>query len=279
MANTKRYTPNKKQKVVIKGSLLYVLPFPIFFALFFALIRGNIKLFIFNALSFALFMIAAIITRHGLSIEKEYKNSSIAVAPKFPYKTIGALFLTAATFVASYFCTPNSFILSIVLAVVAFISFYMMYGFDPRVDKVNGLNVGTSAEEVIKVVKSAKDKIDELINAKFDIDDLELELKLDKIITESNKVIEMVEKNPNDLSRARKFFNVYLDRTKTITNEFVKNKKSDNIDEQMRTNYLRLLENVEKTIQDQQIKLNSDDLIQLDVQIDVLTKQLKNEGV
>ena len=47
----------------------------------------------------------------------------------------------------------------------------------------------------------------------------------------------------------------------------------------MKANYLHLLETVEETIYQQKERLNEDDITRLDVQIEALTKQLKNEGV
>ncbi|HIP03135.1 MAG TPA: hypothetical protein EYG75_06430, partial [Campylobacterales bacterium] len=111
------------------------------------------------------------------------------------------------------------------------------------------------------------------------ISDTTVNAKLDSIIKETQNIITAVEENPNDLSRARKFFKVYLHRTEMITKEYASNVKSKNIDEKMRANYLHLLETVEETIYQQKERLNEDDITRLDVQIEALTKQLKNEGV
>ncbi len=281
MAQTKRYEPNKngKKPFSLKGILLYLLPLPILLTLFVALLNGEFRLIIVNGIAYALFLLAASIARRGFLIEKEYKNSILAKAPKIKYKSIASVIITVATFFTSYFATANGLFLSILLGLVAFVGFYLYYGLDPRIDKVGELNIGVSAEDVIEITSNARKRIENIKKLQHTIADPTVNAKLDSIIKETQNIITAVEENPNDLSRARKFFKVYLHRTEMITKEYASNVKSKNIDEKMRANYLHLLETVEETIYQQKERLNEDDITRLDVQIEALTKQLKNEGV
>ena len=281
MAQTKRYKPNEngKKPFFLKGVLLYILPIPILWTLFFALLNGEFRLIIVNGIAYALFLLAASIARRGFLIEREYKNSILAKAPKIKYKSIASLIITIATFFTSYFATANGLFLSILLGLVSFVGFYLYYGLDPRDDKVGELNIGVSAEDVIDITSKARGKITNIKKFQHTISDTGINTKLDSIVKETQNIITAVEENPNDLSRARKFFNVYLHRTERITAEYASNVKSKNIDSKMRANYLHLLETVEDTIHQQKERLNEDDITRLDVQIEALTKQLKNEGV
>ncbi len=281
MAQTKRYQPNQNNKkpFFLKGILLYLLPLPILWTLFFALLNGDFTGIIVNGIAYAMFLLGASIARRGFVIEREYKNSILAKAPKIKYKSIASIVVTIATFFTSYFATANGLFLSILLGLVAFVGFYLYYGLDPRVDKVGELDIGVSAEDVIEITEKAKERISNIKKLQHAISDLEVNTKLDAIIKETQNVIRSVEKNPNDLSRARKFFNVYLHRTEKITGEYASNVKNNNIDAKMKANYLHLLETVEETIEQQKERLNEDDITRLDVQIEALTKQLKNEGV
>ncbi len=281
MAQTKRYQPNQngKKPFFLKGILLYLLPLPLLWTLFFALLNGEFRLIIVNGIAYALFLLGASIARRGFVIEYEYKHSILAKAPKIKYKSIASVIITVATFFTSYFATANGLFLSILLGLVAFVGFYLYYGLDPRVDKVGELNIGVSAEDVIEITSKAKDRIENIKKLQHTISDLEVNSKLDSIVKETQNVITAVEENPNDLSRARKFFNVYLHRTEKITAEYATNVKNKNIDSKMKANYLHLLDTVEETIYQQKERLNEDDITRLDVQIEALTKQLKNEGV
>ena len=281
MAKTKRYEPNSNgsRAFFIKGILLYILPLPILLTLFFALLNGDFTGIIINGIAYFLFLLGASAARRGFVLERDYKNSVLAKAPKIQYKSIASVIISISVFFTSYFSTPNGLFLSILLSIVSFIGFYLYYGLDPRDDKVGELNIGVSAEDVIEVTAAAKNRVKNIKKLKSSISDPVINTKLNSIIKETENVIQAVEEKPNDLQRARKFFNVYLHRTEKITDEYVENLKNENIDEKMKKNYLHLLDTVEKTIHEQKERLNEDDITRLDVQIEALTKQLKNEGV
>lgn len=281
MAKAKRYQPDQNRKIgfFLKGILLYLLPLPILWALFFALLNGDFTGIIVNGISFALFLLAASIARRGFLIEREYKNSILAKAPKIKYKSIASVIIAIATFFTSFFATANGLFLSILLGLVAFIGFYLYYGLDPRVDKVGELNIGVNAEDVIEITSKAKKRVENIKDLERNIADPDISVNLKSIINETEGIIKSVEENPNDLPRSRKFFNVYLHRAEQITAEYAENIKNKNIDKKMRKNYLHLLETVNTTIIQQKERLNEDDITRLDVQIEALTKQLKNEGV
>ena len=281
MALAKRYTPKtaNRKPFFIKGLLLYVLAFPLIIALFFALLGGKTGSILTLAVATALYLLGATIARRGFLAEREYNQSILAKAPKLKYKTVSAIVLAFATFYTSLFTAGNSLLLSIILAVFFLIGFYLYYGFDPTEDKVGELGIGVTAEEVIEITGRARKSLDKLRKIRPRLGDSELEQMIDAVVKETEEVIEAIEKDPNDLSKARKFFNVYLYRTEQISNEYLKNAQKENIDVQLRENFKSLLRSVTETIHEQKARLDEDDMTRLDIQIEALNKQLKNEGV
>lgn len=281
MALAKRYTPEtaNRKPFFIKGLLIYVLSFPLIIALFFALLGGKTASILTLAVATALYLLGATIARRGFLAEREYNQSILAKAPKLKYKTVSAIVLAFATFYTSLFTAGNSLLLSIILAVFFLIGFYLYYGFDPTEDKVGELGIGVTAEEVIEITGRARKSLDKLRKIRPRLGDSELEQMIDAVVKETEEVIEAIEKDPNDLSKARKFFNVYLYRTEQISNEYLKNAQKENIDAQLRENFKSLLRSVTETIHEQKARLDEDDMTRLDIQIEALNKQLKNEGV
>ncbi len=281
MAKVKRYGQDSQnlKSFTMKGILLYLLPSPILLTAIISFLRGDVSAIITNSIAFALFLLAASLARRGFLQEKIYHDSTLIKAPKLPYKTVSALFLSIATFYTSYFATSNTLLLSILLALASFVGFYLYYGFDPRNDKIGDLPIGVNAEDVIEITQNARERIAKLKSLKRELHDFASKEHLQSIIWETEEIITSVEKNPGDLSRARKFFKIYLARTENITDEFVENLKNDNIDAKMTANYNTLLKSVQETIKEQKDKLNDDDILRLDVQIEALTKQINHEGV
>ncbi len=281
MALAKRYDPtiDGKKPFFIKGILLYILALPLILSLFFALVSGKSAAILTLAIATVLYLLGATVARKGFLAEREYNKSILAKAPKHKYKTVSAIILAFATFYTSLFATQNSLILSIILALFFLIGFYLYYGFDPVEDKVGELGIGVTAEEVIEITGRAKKSVDHLKKIRQRVKDPEVEAMINSVVQETEDVIGAIEKDPNDLSKARKFFNVYLYRTEQISKEYLKNLENDNIDETLRKNFKELLQSVTKTIHEQKARLDEDDITRLDIQIEALNKQLKNEGV
>ncbi len=281
MAKVKRYDPaNKKPTFTLRGILLFLLPLPLFFAIPLSLSAGNVKAFAVNSISFALFILSAVLARKGFLLEKEFNNRKIAKAPKIKYKTIALIIFTAAVFITSYFGASNSFLVSVGYAVAGFFGFYLSYGIDPFHDKISGVSIGVNPERVIEALKEAEEKIEAIDDARVNIYNYELNKRLKSIIKEAKKVLEMIEENPNDLYRARKFLVVYLDGAKRVVEGYVKNKKDNEENpKELEEKFRKLLETIENTFKEQQQKLKENSLEDLDIQIEVLRKQMKYEGV
>ncbi len=263
----------------MKGILLYILPAPILLTAIFSFLNEDATAIITNSIAFALFLLTATLARRGFLQEKVYHDSALVKAPKLPYKTVAALFLAIATFYTSSACTDNTFLISILFAIASFIGFYLYYGFDPRDDKLENLPAGVDADDLLEVTQNARARLAKLKEHKNRLKNFESKEHLQSIIMETQEIVTSIEKEPSDLTRARKFFKIYLARTENITDEFVENLEKGNIDDTMITNYNTLLKSVKETIKAQKEKLNDDDILRLDVQIEALTKQINHEGV
>ena len=278
MQNTKRYNPSTKKPILLKGFLLYFLIFPLIITLFFALLKAKAITILYTAISLFIFLSANFIAKKGFLAQKKYEKSTIAKAPKYPYKLIASIMLSFGVLFSSYFLNANQLLFSIILAISTFVGFYLYYGFDVRVDKVQNSSSEVGVDEVIDITNEAKSKVEDIENLLRSIKQKEIQDRLNIIIKETKDMIDIVQNDPSTLKRARKFFNIYLNRTQKITTEYVKNLNYNNIDHKIEQNYINLLNTLEISLKKQKERLNQKDLTMLDVQIEVLTKQLKQEG-
>jgi len=279
MSKVKRYNPSQNNNTSLTGLLLYILPTPILLAIVISFFTSSGISIIKYSIAYALFMYGARVAKKGFDFERVYQNSALAKAPRFPYKTAGALIIAVAVFFTSFFCVENSLLFSLIVAFTSLVGFYMFYGFDPRKDKIGDLNVGVRAEDVIEVTSEAKAKVAKLEELSHELPKGQMRDTLNEIIDKTNIIISDVEADPNDLSKARKFFKIYLDRAYNISDEFIKHFKKDKLNDEIIDNYKNLLNSLKETIIQQKSKLDSEDLMSLDVQIEALTKQLNQEGV
>ena len=277
MSSAKRYDPSKKRTTSLTGILLYLLPFPILLAIIISFLSQNPISIIKYSISYGLFFLGAKVAKKGFDFEKRYQNTPLANVKRVPYKTISAIIIAFATLFTSFITLQNSLLFSLILSISSLFGYYLFYGFDPKQEK--DLMIGVRAEDLIKITSDAEDRIKALKTLKSDIKEPHIKDDLKTIIDESQTIIDSIKEDPSDLSKARKFLKIYLERTYNITDEFVKNLKKDRVSEDIKNSYKDLLHSMKNTIKEQKEKLNDDDLLSLDIQMEALTKQLNQEGV
>lgn len=262
-----------------KGLLLFMLPLPILGALVISLAKGDLSGVLSNASASLLFLSGAVAMRQGLALEEEYQRSTVAVAPKVPVKMISILMIAVATGIAAYYGAEHTIGISLSFAVGAFLGGYLTYGFDPRKEKNSGVNITyANAEEVVSVLHDSQELMTQIERANQEIHNQEMHERLQHIIEWGRKILQSIEQNPRDIRRINRFLKTYLVGTQRITEGYVKMAKQTHSDE-LTENFRKVLITIENVFQEQHQKLLENDILDLDVQIEVLAIQLKQEGV
>ena len=283
MSNAKRYSPDSNAigqlRLGLKGILLYVMPMPVLLAAVISLVKGNFWATVINGGAFAAFMLAAVIARHGFKVEHHYNTKKLALAPRTPFKTVAALLLSITTGVTAWLASGYGLFSSVLIGGVTLLAFYLCYGLDPRRNKTGNIGLGVSAEEVFEALEAANIKIDAIESARTNINNAKFDQHLDRIITKARNIIEVIENDPTDLPRARKFLKVYLDGTQRVTESYAKTHRNDATTVELDSNFANVLNSIESTFDEQHEKLKKQDRFDLDVNIEVLETQLKREGI
>ncbi len=263
-----------------QGVLLFVLPLPLVWVAIQSLLGGESNRLLASLAALGLLWSGAIINRKGLQAEAEFRRRRIASASGTPRKTLAALLVAAGTFIAMAFLGGgNDFIVSVVAGVLAAFGCTLHYGADPRGSKgVKTGSHGFTTEEIVEALSSAQEKIDAIDTASSKIPNSELGQRLRRITEKAREIIAVIEDDPGDLRRARKFLNTYLDGARKVTEGFAKTAHNDT-EGVLEQNFRNVLETIESTFTEQHEKLLHDDVFDLDVQIEVLKTQLEKEGV
>lgn len=280
MTKATRYKPETELlntvKLGLKGTLLFVMPLPVLLGAIIHLLRGNIFSSITAGGLFAGFMIAAIVARHGFKLESQFKQKKLAKAPGTPFKSVAAILLAITTGLTAFLLSGYGLFASILIGFVTLIAFYMAYGMDPRQDKMGNISLGVSADEVFEALEAAEIKISTIETARKNIRNIEFDQHLKRIISKARNILTLIEEDPKDLDRARKFLKVYLDGTARVTESYAKTQGRDATTEVLDSNFQEVLDSIEKTFDEQHKKLLENDQFDLDVKIEVLKTQLKN---
>ncbi|HRY15171.1 MAG: 5-bromo-4-chloroindolyl phosphate hydrolysis family protein [Candidatus Competibacteraceae bacterium] len=261
-----------------KGFLMFLLPLPVLAAALMSLAQGQLGPLIGDAAGYGLFLAGALLLRRGLLSEGEYDRRRIAKAP-WPLKTLGSGLIALATGITAWLGVGHHPAIGGAFALVALLGCYLCYGFDPRAAKRFTDSAGVDVtEQVLQALEQAERTIAAIEEAARDIRNAELNTRLRRIAQLARDILKMLEEDPRDLRRARKFLNVYLDGAQKVTEGYAKTHSRVAAPE-LDDNFRRVLVTIEEVFQEQQQKLLESDITDLDIQIEVLTTQLKREGV
>jgi 5-bromo-4-chloroindolyl phosphate hydrolysis protein len=280
MTKATRYDPENQLlntvKTGIKGTLLFLMPLPVLLAAVIHLVKGNILSSLTAGALFAGFMVAATVARHGFKLENKFKQKKLAKAPGTPFKSVAAFILSITTGLTAFLLSDYSLLGSILMGGATLLGFYLAYGMDPRRDKMGNISLGVSADEVFEALEAAEIKIETIETARKNINNINFNQHLKRIISKARGILTLIEEDPKDLTRARKFLKVYLDGTARVAESYAKTHARDATTQALDTDFQEVLDSIETTFDEQHKKLLENDQFDLDVKIEVLKTQLKN---
>ena len=261
-----------------RGLLLYILPIALIPASILSFVYGDFFRIITNISACAAFLLAASLLRKGIAAEKEYQDKKITQAPKWPLKTLAALIVAITTAGVALIGAGNSFLVSIAFGLGALAGMVLLYGLDPRQEKMIAGSHGYTAEEISVTIDEAEAQISGIELANRQINNRSFNQRIRVICEHAREIVGMLEEDPGDIRRARKFLNTYLDGALKVTKGYA-DMQSKHQAEQLTKNFENVLHTIESVFIEQKQKLLEDDVLDLDVQIEVLAAQLKHEGV
>ncbi len=276
----KPYQKKQAKGIVFKGRglLLYILPLALIPASILSFVYGDFTRIIINVGACILYFVAASILRKGIAAEKNYLDKSITKAPKWPLKLLAAIMVAITTTGIALMGAEHSFLVSICFGLGAFAGMFLFYGFDPHQEKMVAGSHGYSVEEISQTIDEAEQRISGIELANKQIHNVNFNQRIRRICEYAEEILTMLEEDPGDIRRARKFLNVYLDGALKVTEGYADMQRKHQ-SEKLSDNFDNVLQTIESVFFEQKQKLLEDDVLDLDVQIEVLTAQLKHEGV
>ena len=262
--------------------ILYLLPLPLLGKAFYELVlRGRFTGFVISLALFALFILGAELMRRGIAKSWDFKARKVALAGGAPLKTMGAVVIGAATFATAFLAADQSLPAAIAIGLGALLGLFLTYGLDARGAKGVAADAGITAAEVNEALTEARGRIGALEEAGKRLQGAaayELRQKIRDVVAAAGKVLHLIEEDPRDLRRARKFLNVYLDSAKTVTENYAATSTKSHSPE-METKFKAVLDDLKTTCEEQYKKLLENDTLDLDAQIEVLKTRLTREGL
>lgn len=141
-------------------------------------------------------------------------------------------------------------------------------------EKVAGIDMG----DLRKQLAQAHDYVKRMRISGAQLSSEPDQVQVARIADHAESVLEGILADPGDIRRARRFMATYLERATTSVEQFVAAESKGKADAH-RTDFNATLDVIEKAFDDQKQRLDAEDSIDLEVQLDVLRKQMEREGL
>jgi 5-bromo-4-chloroindolyl phosphate hydrolysis protein len=261
---------------VAKALALFILPFPLLFAIAAAVMAADGSRIAWTAGALACFWTAGAATWSGLAAEARYRRGMRAALPVVPGKLLGAV-LTAAGSAAAATAGGQPPIGAAILGAIGAVGHLCFYGRDLQARRFAIAAVdGVDSLAVRRQLEDAYQRLRRIEAAARTITVREFCDRLDRITAIGHGILSQIERDPRDASRARRFLNLYLDSTERITTGYALTHRQVR-DASLEQNFRQLLIEMETTFGEQHRKLLEHDIVSLDVDIEVLNARLRRE--
>ncbi len=260
---------------MLSGVLIFLISLKYLSSTFFALGKGESFYFLMSALIFSMMIASFLLLRYGISLEIIYNRSKYATSPKYPYKTIGAFLLTAATILSAYLGEYNLFA-SLMLGGSILVGWYMYYGFDPRENKIAGYDSDKSAQRIMKLLLLANEDITSIKKYAHEISSQDISSLMLDMTNEFEKIVQHIENEPDDYDKARKYLVSYLGELTQMSKTFMKLDAKDKTKE-IELAFKQTLQSSIEKLQTHYEKFMDDDILDLDIKLSVMKKRFKDE--
>jgi hypothetical protein len=249
---------------------------PAIVLLFSSLFNGAIGL-AFGLTGTAALTLGAWLLRGGLKAEAAFHLRKVARRPALPRKLFAAAL--AGIGVALGAMSHDSGMIASLLYGGGVLGLHIAaFGSDPLSDKgMEGIDT-FQQDRVARVVDEAEKHLAAMTDAMKRAQDRQLMTRLEQFQNAARTLIRTVEDDPRDLTAARKYLGVYLQGARDATAKFV-DIFARTHNEQARSDYLALLDDLERNFAARTEKLLLDDTTDLTIEIEVLQDRLKREGV
>jgi hypothetical protein len=256
---------------------LWLLPAPLLLEAVASLWFGDLAGLLASGGGYALFAAAALLVRRGSAQEAAVRRRPRSIARRLPFKTLGSLLAGVATAVTAYFAADHGVGIALAFGVAAAIGARLYYGADPPL-RADALPFGESGDDLDSTLAIAYGRVERIEAIAVALPSREFQQRLRSIARRLAELLGMIEHEPANFALARRFLNVYLDHSLDVMEKYSRVYPRSGGAE-LEHNFRSLLVDIENTCDEQHRSLLQRDLIDLDVQIEVLSQRLRQDGV
>jgi hypothetical protein len=260
-----------------RGWLIYACAWPLPFAGMWHLARGSVAGFLAAVTSLAMLVLAARWIRRA-AIDGQLAPSRRFTRRATPLRGFLAIGLVGvATALSAVFAAGNAALVGLLQGAIASAGSYLVYRGVTAPEKTRPGAVPAGDRRLEAALAAAEERVIAIERAAFATRSAELAERLRRIAAEARSILDLVAGRPGSLGQMRRFFNVHLDGAQQVAARYARTHRWS-AGAELEASYRQLLVRIEASFVAQRRRLVAADTADLDVLIEVLRQQLREEG-
>ena len=262
----------RRSRLGLRGALLYVLAVPLAMAAIISLAKGNLSQAVAAGAGFGLITAGAFLNRRGMVEELVSPGRRFTRTWDLPHKYLGALAVATGTFASAFGAVGQGALVSGAFALLAVAGIHMAYRL-PRPQSVLRRPGNTVPDKTLRqALAQAEGRILAIEKAALRIGNRELGQRLQRIAGQGRAVLDQIVARPEERFRAA------IEGAERVASRYARTHRLVQ-GRDLEQNFRNVLVDIEAVFGRQLGRLAESDVFDLDVQIDVLRKQLEREGI
>jgi hypothetical protein len=273
-----RFLAWRRSSIGVRGALLYILPFPLAPTGLIALARGEFATAMAGMGCLLCLYLGAYLNRRGLREERLAPTRRYSRPVRIPYKFLAAGLVSMGTAVAAHSLVGQGLAVSLTFGALALGGFHLAYRLPPPQSLWSQSQIETGDEALRRVLGQAEGQVLAIESVADRVSQPELSQRLRRITEHGRAILDLIAERPTERFRARKFLNVYLEGAERVATRYAKTHRLART-QVLEDNFRRVLTEIETVFERQRRQLHEHDVLDLDIQIEVLRRQLEREGL
>jgi hypothetical protein len=273
-----RFLTWRRTSIGLRGALLYLLPFPLAPTGLIALAKGEFGTAMAGFGCLVCLYAGAYLNRRGLKEELLAPARRYSRPVRIPYKYLAAGLVAYGTAAAAHTLVGQELAVSLTFGVLALAGLHLAYRLPSPHSMLPQARFETRDEVVQRVLEQAERRVLAIETVADRVGNPELSQRLRRITAHARAILDLIAERPTERFRARKFLNVYLEGAERVATRYAKTHRLART-QVLEDNFRRVLAQIEEVFERQRSQLHEHDVLDLDIQIEVLRKQLEREGL
>jgi len=273
-----RFSGWRRNRVGVRGLLLYLLVLPTSIAIFVHAALGQVGPLLYGIAAGALILSSARLNRLAIQENLSRAKRRFTQGAQRPYRWLAIAALAGFTGLAAWGLAEHSLLSAAIYAGLSALGLHLAYPSDGAMPAESSGSDSKLSQASLTSLQKAEERLINLHKLGQQIGQSELASRLESITETGSQILAQLADQPDLIARSRRFLHVYLEGAERVATHYAKTHRMLR-HEQLENRFRQTLVLIEQSFRKHKVDLAKKHVEPLDIQIAVLQQQLRDQAI